>query len=54
MAERTPQQLERDLDTFWNALVAGEAPLPASAETAMVARLATSGDRTSTASGVPR
>ena len=40
-SERTPQQVDHDLDTFWNALVAGEAPLPASAETAMVARLAT-------------
>ena len=28
MAERTPQQLERDLDIFWNALVPGRRPCP--------------------------
>src|SRR5690349_17301307 len=41
MADRTSQQLERDLDVFWNRLVAGEAHQPDSTETTLVTRLAT-------------
>ncbi|HET9661017.1 MAG TPA: PQQ-binding-like beta-propeller repeat protein [Thermomicrobiales bacterium] len=40
MTERTTQQLDHELDIFWNALVAGDSPLPESAETAVAARLA--------------
>ena len=41
MTERTMRQREDELDGFWNALVTGNTPQPASPESALVTRLAT-------------